>query len=101
VPEIKTPIRTFALIANAWVAIPTPVACNYWALLKVSNNSPIWRSSDPNNPNSQYELNAYETHALVVPGLPVSPAYRFAVGDTVAWLMATVASTNVIIEFIP
>ena len=93
--ECKSVIRKIDLIENEYVPIIAPMACNYFAILSCGAN-PVIRSSDPDNPDAEYQMNAYGGYALL--GQPHS-MYRFGAGETVTFLKSTSGTGPAIVEF--
>ena len=94
-PECKSVIRKVDLIENQYVPITAPIACNYFAILSCGGN-PVMRSSDPDNPAAEYELEAYGGYALL--GQPHT-IYRFAKDETVTYLKSLSGTGPAIVEF--
>jgi len=71
-----------------------PIPCSYFGILKSVSGSAMLRCSDQNDPTTSYQTEGY---ALIAPR---HGPCRFKTGDTVGFLMATVASDTAIVEFV-
>jgi hypothetical protein len=99
--DTKNIIRVFALTNSGWTAITAPAACNYFDIIGTVDGSAMLRSSDPTNASAQYTIPANGWYSMVATVHSRDAASgRFATGETVTYLQATVASVNVVVEFV-
>lgn len=95
-PECRCVIRRIALVEGEYIPVIAPVACNYFGLLDCGP-APVMRSSDPSNPDAEYQLNIHGGCGLVGQSHTL---YRFQVGETVTYLKSTSGVGPAIVEFI-
>jgi len=103
-------IRLFTLNTSTYVAIVTPLDCNFYLIVGTDDGTAMRRSSDGTDPNS-YLIPAGGWYAFVAPvsliaqnPLPtkakeVITQIRWNAGDTVTYIKATAGTPKVIVEF--
>lgn len=90
-------ITIFNLVTDDWTAIVAPCNCSYYMIIGNQNCSPMWRCSDTDDAKSFYQMQANGWFSFSIPAL--YKKFRFAQGDTVTFLKATVEGTIATVEF--
>jgi hypothetical protein len=93
--DCKCVIRQIPLIEGEYVPIIAPISCSYFAILDCGPSA-VMRSSDPDNPEAEYEIYAHNGYALIVPSHTM---YRFTAGDILTYLKSLSGSGPAIVEF--
>jgi hypothetical protein len=93
--DCKSWIRQVPLELNAYVPVIAPCACNYFAIVDCGPDA-VMRSSDPTNPEAEYQMSAHAGYALIGPSLYFR---RFEPGEIVTWLKSLGGVGPAVVEF--